>query len=1381
MKPRLRSASLSLLGLVALAVAAEPPEKARSRFPDRPRERAEWNAAFRLDGAGQVSSENRLKALRHTCEMPVDPSMAAAPAGTFTRSDAGPSALAGTFGGVAWESLGPKPMVSGYGGLGAVSGRTTAIAIHPTNPQVVLVGAATGGIWKSTDGGTSFRPVSDSAPAIATSHITFAPSNPAIVFAATGELDSAYLECRPARSFGTYLGAGLLRSVDGGESWTRVDVNLPGNSVVSRVLVHPTNPQLVLAGVYLTQSPVENRSSVGGLYRSTDGGVHFEKTFSHSVSDLVRDPDGGDGVWAGFGITVDPNGNCRRAEVDGGVYRSTDFGQTWKPSLVESDEADARLPKPIGQVKVTVSKGSVYASILDRSDSHSGAGVFRTTDGGESWDRMAAHPDMCGEQCDYNHFILADPDSENVVYFGGVDLFKSTDGARSWRHLTDFYLSDTNVHPDQHAAAIVPGAGTLYVANDGGLYRSTDKGQTFTGLNDTLVTAQFNGIALHPTDPAFAMGGTQDNGNLRFKGSAVWSDRTTGDGGFNLIKRDDPRRILAANYYASLNLSTDGGESFLDATNCDSLMNCISGNFRETMAFYPPAAAAPGKPELVFLGTQRLWVHPAFGANRSLWEARSGKITSSVLTAVAPVGDGAVVWAGSRTGEVFFSTDGGVTMTPRSAGIPATAVSAIKAVSADGRAAYLTVGGYNGTPPKHVFLTNDAGVTWTNISGNLPDVPVSSLAIDPGDPTDLFAGTDVGVFRSTDGGGSWKTFNQGLPNATVNALAFHPVSGDLWAATYGRGVFRIAASAATVAPTADFSFSPDDPAPDQGVFFTDRSTGSPTAFAWDFGDGSPPSDEKSPNHAYAQAGRYAVRLTVSSPAGSSSKSAFVNVTAGIPDAVELQVPVVLDVFGVPPTHYTSDLVAVNRGARTRLSLHYTPATGTPGAGGPVLAEALEKGRELRIPDVIAYLRARGTSIPAGGSAAVGTLRLRFEDQSDASLVFAGSRTATPNPNTAVGGSFGLFASAVAVDAAPATSVSLFGLREDAAARTNLAVVDVPGAGGPAKLSIQVYDGDLGLPAGAPIDVALRAGDWYQIGSILGSVATRSGYAEITNTGGGRFLAYGVVNDGPSSGGGTSDGSFLQADAAATSAPGGLLPIVLRATSGSTVFTSELTLANPTTSVVNVTISYTPSPQLGSTGGMSSATISVGPRRQLRIPDVVAYLRDTLGLPLLPGNVNQGGTLQVTGAVAQVRTSNPNPDGAVGGAFGLAYPAVPSAARAKSEAWVYGLLQNADTRSNLAIADARVGDAASVTYVVEVYDSLSGDGTAPKATQTVTLTGGQWYQVSRVLDAAGVSNGYVRVRPQSGTSDFVAYGILNDGANPGDRTSDGSYIGMSGVR
>jgi PKD domain len=846
------------------------------RGRDDPAGRAEWNAMLRRDRDGRVLAENRLKALDAACQLPVDPSMAQAPAGSFTRSAVGPSVRSSyTFTGTAWQSLGPQPMQSkpsSHQNWGVVAGRVDAIAVHPTNPSIMLLGAATGGIWKSTDAGATWRPVSDTAPSLATSHIAFSPANPSIVFAATGEADKAAFEFTPSRSMGTYLGGGLLKSVDTGETWTRVDANLPANAILSRVAPHPTNPQLVVVGVYMFPVLSGDSGSAGGIYRSTDGGVSFTQTLSHRISDLVQDPNNADSLLLATGGCS----NCGKS----GIYGSSDFGQSWTP-LYTYDAGVA-----IGNTKLGITRTNpavVYASFLDDKNVHNG--IYRSTDAGANWTKQSVEPTMCPaaasgtNQCSYDHWIAPDPVNPSTVYFGSIDLYKSTDGANTWTNILNVYGTGpiATTHPDQHVAAFGPG-GMLFIGNDGGVYQSGNGGSSFSSLNATLNFSQFNGIAVHPTNVDFAIGGTQDNGNQRYTGTALWSDRTGGDGGFNLIRKNDPTQILAANYYAYMRFSSDTGNSFVYATS--SLLMDSSGNPTETMSFYPPAVAASGAAASVFFGTNRVWANSTFGLDPAAWSARSSaKITNSYFTALdAPGGDPGPVWGGTTTGSVFFSADGGATFASRFTGLPAAPVTRITSITADGRSAYATFAGYLGSPSEHVFRTNDAGVTWTNVSSNLPDVPVLGFAVDPTDPSDLFLGTDVGVFRSTNGGASWVTFNAGLPNVPVYGLVFHPVTNDLWAATYGRGVWRVT-NPISAGPVANFLFSPPSPLAGQSVQFTDTSTGGPASWSWDFGDAGV-STSQNPTHTFATAGSYPVSLIVSNSGGSNSTTKSVTVTFG---------------------------------------------------------------------------------------------------------------------------------------------------------------------------------------------------------------------------------------------------------------------------------------------------------------------------------------------------------------------------------------------------------------------------------------------------------------------------------------------------------------------
>ncbi len=532
------------------------------------------------------------------------------------------------------------------------------------------------------------------------------------------------------------------------------------------------------------------------------------------------------------------------------------------------------------------------------------------------------------------------------------------------------------------------------------------------------------------------------------------------------------------------------------------------------------------------------------------------------------------------------------------------------------------------------------------------------------------------------------------------------------------------------------------------------------------------------------AGTYPLQLQATSGSVVRGLTLFLTVGSGAatpPSGAVVQAPVVLDVFGAASSHYTSDFVAVNRSASdATLILVYVPASGTPGAGGPTVARTLPAGRQLYVPDVIAFLAANGWALPSDSSGKLGTFFATFVGVSDPAAVFAGSRTSTPNLSASVGGAFGLFEPAVPSGGANGSGDTwIYGLRENTLFRSNLAVVHAPGTAssatsGPVSLEIQLYDGDSGALAGAPLTQTLQPGEFFQFNFILRytpvlvQLGITNGYARVRRTSGtDRFIAYGVVNDGGSAGGGTSDGSFLVANATE-----GLVPILLDLP-GPPHFTTDLTLTNPTSAPVTVTLTYTASSAFSGLGS-GTVTTTLEARQQLVNENALSYLR---GLDLaIPTTGYQGGTLLVSGAVAQARTSNPNPDAIVGGSYGLSYPAVATSARAKGEAWVYGLRQDADVRSNLAIADARAGSSGTVTYVVDVFDADTGS-TTPVQTLTRPLTGGQWTQINGILSGAGIAHGYVRIRPDSGTSDFVVYGVVNDGPSIGSRTSDGSYVPM----
>lgn len=488
-----------------------------------------------------------------------------------------------------------------------------------------------------------------------------------------------------------------------------------------------------------------------------------------------------------------------------------------------------------------------------------------------------------------------------------------------------------------------------------------------------------------------------------------------------------------------------------------------------------------------------------------------------------------------------------------------------------------------------------------------------------------------------------------------------------------------------------------------------------------------------------------------------------------------QVPVVLDVTGVNRSHFTADLLVVNRSATaSRVELRFTSTAGTSvtAFSGVLSEETLEPGARFYRPDVVAYLRERGAALPEEGSPVVGTLLVRLPDVQDDAPPYAATRISTPNPSLSVGGSFGTFAVGVPVGSASSQSTSVYGLRETPGYRTNLAVVHAGGGSNrPIELRIQLVDGKTGLLAGDPIVQALLPGQWFQFASILNLRQLEQGWARVSQSAGDdRFIAYAVVNDGGSAGVGTSDGSFIE-----SGTKDGFLPIAL----SSGPFRTELVLVNDSLVDSVVSLTYTSADALGATSipGLS-ARVTLSPRVQVIEPDAIDYLR-RLGIGI-PETLPQGGTIRVVGAAALARVYSPNPDAAVGGTFGLSFPAVRAEKRAKTEAWLYGVRQDITARTNIAIANAIFqGDTTSTLEVA----AFQPGGVVPRKTVTRTLKPGQWFQFNAILQDSGLTSASVRVKctTSTGSCDFLAYGVVNDGNQPGQGTSDGSYLPMADVK
>ncbi len=684
-----------------------------------------------------------------------------------------------------WAEMGPSSLQNcGTGSqVDLCTGRVTAIAIDPNNPNTIYVGGAQGGVWKSTDNGATWVALTDQLTdtSLAVGSIAIAPNGD--IYVGTGEGNN---------SGDSYYGSGILKSTDGGNTWTRLAGSTFGKSTFTKLIINPIRGTIIAAtnSGHTSSSTVTMNVDPGvplGVYVSSDGGKTWTLTLKakNEASDLVLDP-------------LDPS--VVYAAVDGAVYVSKDAGSNWTGPM------SGGLPKPenVGRVNLGISTSShlsIFAAIEDTSRTTSQGSLYETNNGGSTWALVNPPPTarrqggFCADQCDYDMLVAVDPTDPNTIYLGGLDLYRTTDGGSTWIDIGGYVGF---IHPDQHAFAFSPTShSTIYVGNDGGIW-SSNSGNTcspdscWTDLNYGLGLAQFQSVAAHPSDKTVFLGGTQDNGVLMRNGSSsIWTEVTGGDGGWVAIDPKNPLTMYHAYAWSEggLERSEDGGANWISITD---KTNGVGTD--DKGLFYVPVAMDPVSTNTLYLGTYRLykttsrgngWFQPSPGLGFASSGGCSANKKEDCISAiaVAPSND-LYVYVGTTTGKFFASSDGGNSFSENDHGLPTNALTSISVDPASPTKVYATFSGFGAG---HVFLSTDVGISWSDISSNLPDVPTNTFAIDASGRS-IFAGTDKGVYFSTDQGHGWAVLRGGLPSVSVDALAF-AADGKLVAATHGRGVW----------------------------------------------------------------------------------------------------------------------------------------------------------------------------------------------------------------------------------------------------------------------------------------------------------------------------------------------------------------------------------------------------------------------------------------------------------------------------------------------------------------------------------------------------------------------------------------------------------------
>lgn len=736
-----------------------------------------------------------------------------------------------------------------------VSGRISALALDPrfngvTN-QTVYAGGAQGGVWRSIDSGETWTPLTDDQPSQAVGAIAIDPQNPETLYVGLGEGSRCGLCYYGAGLLKSTNGGETWRLIEGPISPNPPQQPVFRNAAFTRIVVDPQTPSTIYACTTFGTTAHATRGvqslSLGqvGVWRSTDGGETWrnldpgESGGQYSAHDLVLDPGNPNRVFAAV-RTI-------------GIFRSDSRGEpgSWvrlsgglpDPGSTPAASPFRRAALTIGPPIAPSTENTLYAAFAAPNDTL--LGIWRSTDNGSTWTQTAL-PQQRG-QTNYNLDIAVHPRNGNIVFYGtsannfntGGTLWRSLNGGVTWQDASTSPGGGGGLHADTHRIVFSRTASPiLFTGNDGGMWRTaTPETPTIAWrqLNDTLSLTQFVSMALHPTDPNLVIGGTQDNGTNRYRGEIGWDHIADGDGGAVIIDQSNPFTMYHT--FFNVNNSEDsaqigprvslqgGGFFTWIRRGC---FGCTADNAKDRfnpsdrVAFYAPMAQHTGftgpTGNVVYFGTNRLyrtanqgetWIGlgpstDGFGAD--LTKATGG---SSVITAIAahpqlvsgtPI-PGETVWVGTGDGLVQVTINAGalanatwtnVTRAP----LPNRFVSGIALDRNDRQRAVVTFSGFSQntpTTPGHVFLTTNLGQSWTNISGNLPDVPVTCVAMDQTNPGILYIGTDLGVFRTLDNGATWVPLREGMPRLAVFAIQFHAATNTVYAATHGRGIYRLSA------------------------------------------------------------------------------------------------------------------------------------------------------------------------------------------------------------------------------------------------------------------------------------------------------------------------------------------------------------------------------------------------------------------------------------------------------------------------------------------------------------------------------------------------------------------------------------------------------------
>lgn len=760
-----------------------------------------------------------------------------------------------------WTAVGPVNLpVNGTGQPNGL-GRITCLAFHPTDPNILFVGAPAGGIWKSTDYGTTWTSLNNGLIRLGVSSIVVHPTTPNTIWIATGDRDG-----------GDAPGYGVWKSTDGGNTWAASNTGM-GNRTVNEILMDPSNPDVLIA------------AATNGIYRSANGGANWTQSLAGpNLKDIAFKP-GSSSCMYGSGTVV---------------YRSLDNGITWI-------QMTNGVPVGVQRMALATSAADPDRVYIFAGDAGGLEGYYVSTDSATNFTQQATTPNLCGydvtggtgSQAWYDLVTMADPLDANHVITGAINVWESFDAGVTWSIVAHWVGSGgvPAVHADDHVLEYSPHTGDMFIGHDGGLHVSNDAGVSWAELSDGLAIAQIYKIGQSQLNSDLTINGYQDNGTAFYRNGG-WYTEIGGDGMECIIDYTDDNVMYGALYYGDIRRSTNGGTSFAIIA-----ANGVNG-ITESGAWVTPYKLHPQNPDTMFVGYQQVWRSyncKSAATNAVTWTPISAFVGTSTVRDIAISESNPDVMYASRAGANNFyrtvnATAGTPTWTDLDALLPAAGTPVdIEIHPTDPNTVWIALA-------NNIYESTDGGNTWTDISGTLPNIALNTIVFDDFSPVEaMYVGMDAGVYYIDNTLGDWVLYMDGLPNVEVTELEIYydpECRGKdmLKAATYGRGLWESdLKDPGTVAPVACFEASATEVCIGAIVTLEDFSAYNPTTWAWTitpatytFANGTTAASEN-PQVVFNAVGVYTVELSSTNGNGSDilQKAAYILVgTSTVPPFAE---------------------------------------------------------------------------------------------------------------------------------------------------------------------------------------------------------------------------------------------------------------------------------------------------------------------------------------------------------------------------------------------------------------------------------------------------------------------------------------------------------------